>query len=132
MGNRAFIPSFSLLFAAFVLGALEAQAPAPPRSTRDGVYTQAQAERGHELFRARCEECHTENMWKPEWDSKTVADLYLFISQNMPEPAPGTLNAQEVRDAISVFLKGNGLPAGSSELPASLEAMRQIRMERPR
>ena len=61
-----------------------------------------------------------------------MADLYLFISQNMPEPAPGTLSAQDVRDVITVFLKGNGLPAGQSELPASLEALRQIRLERPR
>ena len=119
----------SVLFATAVLAAAAQSAP-PSRSTRDGVYTSAQADRGQTLFDTTCADCHTPNMWPRVSDGKSLAELYGFISQNMPEPAPGTLLAQDVRDAIAYLLKSNDLPAGSAELPAGLDAMKQIRMER--
>lgn len=108
---------------------LAAQAPSA-RSTRDGVYTAEQAERGKVVFEEGCTQCHTARMWGTDWNSKSVADIYDFISQYMPEQAPGSLSAEQVRDVIAFFLSSNRLPAGPSELPATVEGLKAIRMER--
>ena len=101
------------------------------RSTRDGVYTDAQADRGQQVFEERCTECHNTRMWGTDWDGKSAGDVYEFISAYMPEQAPGTLSAQQTRDVIANFLKQARLPAGSAELPEALAGLKQIRMELP-
>jgi hypothetical protein len=62
---------------------------------------------------------------------KTVGDVYEVIANFMPEPNPGSMTAEEVRDVIAHILKSNDLPAGMTELPSTLEELRDIRMERP-
>jgi hypothetical protein len=102
--------------------------PSPGRSTRDGVYTAAQASRGEELFNKVCSECHSGRLWGVDWDTKTLADVYDFISRFMPESAPGSLSAQQVRDAMAYILSTNELPAGASEIPVSVDDLKQIRI----
>ena len=102
------------------------------RSTRDGVYTDAQADRGRQVFEEGCTECHNIRMWGTDWDGKSAGDVYEFIRAYMPEPAPGTLSAQQIRDIIANFLKQARLPAGAAELPDTLDGLKQIRMELPR
>ncbi len=120
----------SVSVSAGIVSAAQA-AGAPTRSTRDGVYSALQAERGKDLFMDTCAECHSGQLWGTDWNTKTVADVYEFIRQFMPEPAPGSLSAQQVRDAIAYILSSNGLPAGGSELPASVDDMKLIRIEPP-
>ena len=99
-------------------------------TTRDGVYSTTQADRGQMVFDEKCRDCHTAAMWGSDWDGKSVGDVFEYISQYMPEPAPGTLSPQQTRDVVAFLLKSNTLPAGSAELPDTLEAMKAIRMER--
>ncbi len=120
-----------LVFAGVTADLAAQAAPATTsRSTRDGVYTDAQAVRGQMVFEERCVECHNIRLWG-DWDGKSAGDVYEFINAFMPEPAPGTLNAQQVRDVIANFLKQAKLPAGASELPETLDGLKQIRMELP-
>jgi hypothetical protein len=132
-----FIVALSLAVPPLVAAGLSASMAGPPgqaapvRSTRDGVFSAAQAARGEALFEGTCRECHSGQLWGMDWDGKTVADVYDFISRNMPESAPGSLSAAQVRDAIAFILSSNELPAGPSELPASRDDLKQIRIEPP-
>lgn len=101
----------------------------PARSVREGVYTAAQAERGEKIFMNICSECHSGRLWGLDWETKTLADVYDFISRFMPESAPGSLSAAQVRDAMAYILSTNELPAGSSEIPVSVDELKQIRIE---
>ena len=97
-------------------------------TTRDGVYSAEQAERGQMVFDGKCRDCHTAAMWGSDWDTKSVGDVVDYISQDMPEPAPGTLSPAQTRDVVAFILKSNALPSGGAELPQELEAMKRIRM----
>ena len=59
---------------------------------------------------------------------KSVGEVFEYIGQYMPEPAPGTLSPQQTRDVVAFLLKSNMLPAGSTDLPDTLDAMKAIRM----
>ncbi len=136
--SRLLVLASAALVVAAITSAFDANlaAQAAPagmsRSTRDGVYTDPQAERGQKVFDEKCTECHPLRMWGTDWDDKSAGDVYEFITAFMPEPAPGSLSAQQVRDVIANFLKQAKLPAGASELPETLEGLRQIRMDLPR
>jgi hypothetical protein len=53
--------------------------------------------------------------WK-SFQEKTVADLLNYVSANMPNGAPGSLNESTYRDLVAAMLKSNGFPAGTTEL----------------
>ncbi len=106
----------------------EPSAPAPERSskadepnTTDGIYTDVQAERGHDVFRAICTECHVVNDWTApaflnRWEEASVFRLWYWIYERMPHGQPGTLSRQQVTDALTYILQLNGLPPGETEL----------------
>jgi hypothetical protein len=59
---------------------------------------------------------------EPFWKSfaqKTVGDLLEFVSTNMPNGAPGSLNESTYTDIVALILKSNGFPAGTTELGRS-------------
>jgi cytochrome c553 len=98
----------------------------------DGVFTEAQAERGAGAYAANCSQCHAENLsgggrfaalvgdsWMGNFQTKTVRDLYDFISTNMPNGAnAGSLSGQMYLDLAAFILQSNGMPAGEAELTA--------------
>jgi len=116
-----------LLFLASATASLvTAQTSTPRRTVWDGVYTEAQAARGTTAFGPSCAGCHAlaaegkaplagEPFWK-SFAQKTVGDLLEFVSANMPNGTPGSLNESTYRDIVAVMLKSNGFPAGSTEL----------------
>jgi cytochrome c len=118
------------LVMAAATSATGAQAQAT-RSTKDRVYTEAQADRGKQVFNEKCIDCHTAGMWGNDWNTKTAADVYDFVFQNMPEQAPGSLTGQQVVDILAFFMKGAELPAGQTELPTAIPSLKEIRMELP-
>lgn len=111
----------------FVLASLAtAQTASSHRTVWDGVYTEAQAERGTAAFGQSCSGCHAlaaegkaplvgQPFWK-SFQQKTVGDLLAYVSANMPNGTPGSLNESTYRDIVALMLKSNGFPAGSSEL----------------
>ena len=119
---------------------LVAQGPAEgPRTTVwDGVYTDAQADRGRGFFAEHCASCHGADLrggeskalvdkrfWS-DWQETTVDYLFTQISRNMPFSDDGSLAGKLPRtvyvDIVAHILKSNGFPAGQRELTAESTA----------
>lgn len=112
------------------LGA-QAPVPSPARSVTDGVFTVEQADRGQQVFAQLCADCHAARMWGGDWNGKTVADVFDFISIFMPEQNPGSLTAEQVVDVIAHILRANDAPPGPNELPATVADLQAVLMVRP-
>ena len=131
--KRRFLPLAGLLFAASLV---TAQTSTPRRTVWDGVYTEAQAARGVTPFGQSCAGCHAlaaagkaplvgDAFWK-SFAQKNVGDLLEFVSANMPNGSPGSLNESTYRDIVALVLKSNGFPAGTTELQRDAVANVQI------
>ena len=118
------------------------QAPGVAPSVWDGVYTEAQAERGRVAFMANCAECHGSNLegreatalvgeafWD-DWRESTVDRLFDFARTNMPFDdlgiLAGTLPTSTYVDVVAFILSRNDLPTGEVELTAESTAGVQI------
>lgn len=116
---------------AFASGAL-AEDTSAARSVWDGIYTDAQAERGAALYAEHCVACHQENFGGAPgtppligpaftylWDGETVGALYEIVRTTMPSGQAGLLSDQEYLDVLTTVLQANGFPAAESgdELP---------------
>src|SRR5438270_2634919 len=86
----------------------------------DGVYTQAQAQRGASHFDTFCSSCHRGGFrgagFMNRWREDKLASLYGFISKNMPVGNPGVASPSEYIDIVAWILSINDVPAGSTEL----------------
>ena len=119
------------------------------RTTWDGVYTEAQAERGRERYRALCGYCHRDDLsgggseagapalrgpfFLNQWRDRPLVDLFVTIGTTMPQQNPDSLRAQTVIDIVSYLLRQNGMPAADAELPPRLGPLRDIVLSaRPR
>jgi len=105
-------------------------------SVWDGVYTDAQAERGHTLYMQSCSRCHGANLagtyeipplvgrFMPYWSGTTLDALFDYISTAMPLDRPGALGAGANADIVAFLLKSNNIPSGGKELSnANLKAI---------
>ena len=103
-----------------------------PRTVWDGVFTDAQAERGRVSFSANCSSCHgadlrgaeskalrDDRFWT-DWKETTVDYLLGQISRNMPFSDDGSLAGSlpggTYADIVAHILKTNGFPSGNAEL----------------
>src|SRR5258708_5137946 len=123
-------------------GVVHAQTPAvQPRSVWDGVYTDAQARRGGQVYLSDCSTCHGKQLegiddapalagkdFMDSWDGRTLSAL-LAQMRKMPRDAPGRLSTAEYADTMAYILSVNKFPAGKTDLPQEAEVLRQIRME---
>lgn len=108
------------------------------RGLQNGLYSEAQAQRGAALYAESCAQCHAANLEGSydipslkgqliaRWAGTPLADLFDYINRAMPMFAPGALSAQANADILAYILKSNGFPAGAGELPSTtgLEAIR--------
>jgi mono/diheme cytochrome c family protein len=132
-----FLPLVTLLlFALCTASLVTAQTSTLRRTVWDGVYTEAQAARGVAAFGQSCANCHAlategkaplvgDAFWK-SFAQKTVGDLLEFVSANMPNGAPGSLDESTYRDIVALMLKSNGFPTGTAELRRDTVANVQI------
>jgi mono/diheme cytochrome c family protein len=112
--------------AALVSLALAALTPgADAGSTKSAYYTSAQAALGAKAYQADCSRCHgvqLEGVSGPALKgssmtgSQSIADIYGFVSQQMPAGAPGSLSASTYTAIMAYLLKENGHPAGATPL----------------
>ena len=126
----------SLVFTSVTASLLTAQTSAPRKTVWDGVYTEAQATRGLSAFGQSCAGCHALGaegkaplVGDPFWKSfaqKSVGDLLEYVSANMPNGTPGSLDESTYRDIVALMLKSNGFPAGTNELRRDTSANVQI------
>jgi S-disulfanyl-L-cysteine oxidoreductase SoxD len=114
---------------------LTAGAPAS-RSTRDGVYSTAQAERGDKTYKAKCGNCHMSDQFSgyvfmQSWTGQTIEALYNNLRTTMPKDNPGSMKPQEYADVIAYLLKINRLPSGDADLKGAKPAMQDVVIEGP-
>ncbi len=106
------------------------------RSTKDRVYSAAQAADGRDLYDGRCKSCHTAIShtgppFRANWDKRPLSDLWDYIVEKMPKDAPGTLDPDEYAKVLAYILRMNGMPAGSEDLPADKKLLKAIRIDAP-
>jgi mono/diheme cytochrome c family protein len=106
-----------------------AATPGAGSSVSSGVYTEEQAKRGEAVSNKLCTSCHGPELTGGEagptlvgleflgnWNNLSVADFYDRVQSTMPA------------DATYVF-KLNKFPAGTTELPTDLAALKGIKIE---
>jgi mono/diheme cytochrome c family protein len=126
-----------VLAACMIVGAaptLRAQDAGGLRSTLKGVFTDAQAARGKDIYVGACRECHSPQshvgvVFKNSWGGKRLSDLLAYMQERMPKNNPGSLTNEEYAAVTAYILMLNGLPSGDDELPSDPEAARRIRIE---
>jgi mono/diheme cytochrome c family protein len=105
--------------------------PDTVRSTQDGVFTDAQAKRGQQTYAGICASCHTPTShtgatFDQNWNGHPLSDLYLYVSQKMPQDNPGSLDPNDAADVVAFLLKIYTMPAGTQELAPDSVAMKKI------
>src|SRR5678816_3800538 len=102
---------------------------AQPRTVWDGVYTDAQAERGRASYQQSCIGCHRDDLRGDNtapslvgesftflWGDMEVGELSARVQKLMPPERPGSLPAQTYADIIAFILQKNEFPSGDLEL----------------
>ncbi len=140
MRLRPFVTA-AAVFAIALPGLLQAQTAAM-RSVWDGVYTQAQADRGKAAFEQNCAKCHGGQLqgmdeipplsgghFMADWETQSIADLVQRIHNTMPMDNPGALSTASSTDVVAYLLSQNKIPAGDTELPTEASMQSQISID---
>jgi hypothetical protein len=118
-----------------------------PRSIWSGVYTEAQARRGEELYAKWCSQCHGADLtgmpapppfdrapelvgpvFNAHYDDLPICDLVERIRISMPQDRPGVLNRQQSVDVVAYLLFQGGFPLGRTELTTRFVDLQVIRI----
>ena len=109
------------------------------KSVWAGVYTDAQAARGTDLYNRVCSECHGDDLegrerspalagssFAERWDGATLKKLFERM-QDMP-PDPGKrLQPNEYSDVLAFLLSANDVPPGSQPLVSDKDVLAAIK-----
>ena len=103
-------------------------------TTMVGVYTEAQAARGKDVYAGTCKACHapqshTGETFEMFWRGKQLSELYTFVSTRMPKNDPGSLAPEDYADVVAYILKLNAMPAGKREIAPSADSLKPYRIE---
>lgn len=120
-------------------------------SAWDGVYTEAQAARGRDVYTGACGLCHGRRLngapddpdmrstpplararFLREWEGRSLATLLAYTRLTMPEDNPGSLTDAEYVDVIAYMLSVGRMPAGNGELPTDSRRLAEIVIRRDR
>jgi len=106
------------------------------KTTWDGVFTAAQAERGKTNFLSgRCGGCHKLDLtgdrgpalkgedFIAHWENGSIATLFDKIRETMPPNAPNETTDDAKIDIVAYLLQQNGYPAGKNELRADADSL---------
>lgn len=96
-----------------------------------GVYTDAQAKRGQQVYAGACQSCHTPSShqgatFQQNWYRHPLSDLFNYVSQKMPQDNPGSLDPNDAADVVAFLLKVYAMPTGTTELTPDTVAMQKI------
>jgi mono/diheme cytochrome c family protein len=132
-GRRAWSASAALVWAGAYVVRLAAQQPPDTAALKAsaGVYTDAQAARGREIFGNNCLGCHnvgsqSGDAFIKRWKGATLAEMFRLLTDQMPKDTPGSLSVQERADVMAYLLKLNDYAAATAELPPDLEQLKKI------
>lgn len=92
-------------------------------------YTDEQADRGEDAYVANCSGCHGRTLggeaeapglvgagFRTRWFADSPAGLFAYISNTMPQQAPGSLEMQTYVDIFAYLVQRSGYPTGETEL----------------
>jgi mono/diheme cytochrome c family protein len=140
LSKSAFVAVCAISAAALTGHIVGAQA----RSTADGVYADAQAKRGAELYAKDCASCHmadlTGNPVTPglagdeffqRWQGKSVHELFDRIKTTMPALDPGSLTPAQTSDLVAYILSASKFPAGPMDLASEPAPLQEITIVAP-
>jgi len=108
------------------------------QTVRQGVYTEAQAQRGQATYNAQCMSCHgdalggrigpplTGDDFIADWDKRPLLELVNKIKNTMPQGDPGKLTPQQTVDIVAYILQTGKFPAGRAELRPDEAALKLI------
>jgi len=134
------------VWALVTVGAVfHASVGAQDRSVTDGVYSEAQAQRGTTLYAEQCASCHGENLegvadlfpalagdvFAKTWQGRSVGELFDKIATTMPALDPGSLKPEQNADITAFILSKSKYPAGAADLAASADPLKQIQIVAP-
>lgn len=120
-----------------------------PRSQWDGIYADAQAERGRGLYTLHCARCHGRDLegiaqrifypgqpalvptligdqFVQNWTKSPIADLLRRVKTSMPQDNIGALSSPETAGVVAFLLRSANYPSGRSELPARFDQMGDV------
>lgn len=110
-------------------------------SVKDGVFSDAQAERGQGVILDACARCHSSTLLGGEsspplvgqefwskWKNGSLGDLFEKIQTTMPTDGPGKLRRSEYIAALAYILRANNFPSGEKPLPSDINVLSQIQM----
>ncbi len=105
-----------------------------PRTTNDTLFTLDQAKRGKDVYAGFCNSCHATSShtgpnFQQNWIGKTLADLFTYLSEKMPENNPGSLSTDQNRDVLAYIMQLNAWPSGSVELPGDPAVLKNVKIE---
>jgi mono/diheme cytochrome c family protein len=101
------------------------------KTTKDKIYSSAQATRGEAIYMKLCDTCHDPAKVKPgvkggpvlsgdvfltKWDGKDLDELLDEIEMNMPNDGSAVLDDKQTADVTAYILKTNAMPDGASDL----------------
>ena len=114
------------------------------KTTRDGVYTVAQAARGEKVYADSCASCHGADLsgrgqapelsgkdFNGDWNTLPLSDLFERTRLTMPADKPGTLKPEQIADLTAFLLQKSAFPNGQTELPSDLAALKTITFVSP-
>lgn len=124
-------PIVSVGHGAYTLLVLLALLSSARAAATPGAYTEAQATKGGSVYAQYCAQCHcaslegeagpalTGQTFVAVYGTGTAAQLYDFISRQMPLNAPASLTSSKYLDVTALVLARNGMPAGDTPLTAA-------------
>jgi mono/diheme cytochrome c family protein len=120
-----------LILAAAIAARVEAQAA---RTTLNGVYTAAQAEKGEDVYYGTCVTCHPKGTYagesfKSNWSGRPLSDLYDWVKTKMPKSDPGSLTPNQSVQVMAYILQQNKMPAGPTPLPTDRAVLGTIKIQ---
>lgn len=112
------------------------------KTTKDGVYSQDQAQRGKAQYAQSCAVCHmadlsgngqapalTGDSFAETWNGHTADELFDLIRTTMPQNNPNSLSADQCADLIAYIFQTNSAPAGQDELKSDPATLKRITIE---
>ena len=115
------------------LGLASAQPLSPP------TFTAEQAVRGEKIYGEHCQACHGPELdssdyaspirgaaFRTKWAGKSLADLFDFMSQQMPPTDPGSLPKASYTDVLAYVLGKNDVAPSAVALPSEPEKLKTM------